>query len=51
MSDYITKSVPREKANLVPDLQKAYSDKLGIKVTQGDAIGLALENEHKRVVK
>lgn len=49
--NFVTKSVPREKAELVPELQKAYSQKLGVKVKQGDAIGLAIENEYKRNVK
>lgn len=51
MSDFITKSVPREKADLLPKLQEVYSQKLGVKVKQGDAIGLAIENEFKRNVK
>lgn len=49
--NFVTKSVPREKAELVPELQKAYSQKLGVNVKQGDAIGLAIENEYKRNVK
>ena len=51
MSDFITKSVPRDKAELLPKLQEAYSQKLGVKVKQGDTIGLAIENEYKRIVK
>jgi len=51
MNDFITKSIPREKAELLPELQKAYSQKLGVKVKQGDAIGLAIENEYKRNAK
>ena len=49
--NFITKSVPREKAQLLPELQKAYSEKLGVRIGQGDAIGLAIENEYKRNVK
>ena len=49
--NFITKSVPREKAELLPELQKAYSEKLGVRIGQGDAIGLAIENEYKRNVK
>ena len=36
---------------LLPKLQAVYSQKLGVKVKQGDAIGLAIENELKRNVK
>lgn len=49
--NFITKSVPREKAELLPELQKAYSEKLGVRIGQGDAIGLAIENEYKRLKK
>lgn len=48
-TDYIVKNIPRDKAERIPSLQKAYSEKLGVNVSQGDAIGLALENEYKRV--
>ena len=47
--DFIVKPVPRQKAELIPDLQKAYSEQLGVTVSQADAIGLALANEHKRL--
>lgn len=49
--NFITKSIPREKAKFIPELQKAYSQKIGVNIGQGDAIGLAIENEYKRVVK
>lgn len=48
-TDFVVKNIPRDKAERIPALQKAYSEKLGVSVSQGDAIGLALENEYKRV--
>lgn len=50
MDQFIVKAIPRSKAEkTIPTLQKAYSEKLGVNISQADAIGLALENEFKRV--
>lgn len=52
MDQFIVKAIPRSKAEkTIPTLQKAYSEKLGVSISQADAIGLALENEYKRVTE
>lgn len=52
MDQFIVKAIPRSKAEkTIPTLQKAYSEKLGVKVSQADAIGLALDHEYKRVTE
>lgn len=48
---YITKSIAREANNFIAPLTRAYSEKLGVEVSQADAIGLAIKNEYKRNVK
>ena len=52
MEQFIVKAIPRSKAKkTIPTLQKAYSEKLGVSISQADAIGIALENEFKRVTE
>lgn len=52
MDQFIVKAIPRSKAEkTIPTLQKAYSEKLGVNISQADVIGLALENEFKRVTE
>lgn len=48
---FITKPILRDTVPLIGQLQKAYSDKIGVSVKQGEAISLAIKNEYKRVVK
>lgn len=48
---FITKPILRETEPLINPLRKAYSDKLGVDVKQGEAISMAIKNEYKRNVK
>lgn len=48
---FITKPILRETEPLIDPLRKAYSEKLGVSVKQGEAISLAIKNEYKRNVK
>lgn len=48
---FITKPILRETEPLIDPLRRAYSDKLGVSVKQGEAISLAIKNEYKRHVK
>jgi hypothetical protein len=48
---FVTKSVLRETEPLIDPLRKAYSEKLGVTVRQGEAISIAIKNEYKRNVK
>ena len=48
---FITKPILRETEPMIDPLRKAYSEKLGVSVKQGEAISLAIKNEYKRHVK
>lgn len=48
---FITKPILRETEPMIGPLRKAYSDKLGVSVSQGETISLAIKNEYKRNVK
>lgn len=48
---FITKPILRETEPMIDHLRKAYSQKLGVSVKQGEAISLAIKNEYKRNVK
>lgn len=48
---FITKPILRETEPMIDPLRKAYSEKLGVSVKQGEAISLAIKNEFKRHVK
>lgn len=48
---FITKPILRETEPMIDPLRKAYSEKLGVSVKQGEAISLAIKNEFKRQVK
>lgn len=48
---FITKPILRETEPLIDPLRRAYSDKLGVNVKQGEAISMAIKNEYKRNVK
>lgn len=48
---FITKPILRETELMIDRLRKAYSEKLGVSVKQGEAISLAIKAEYKRHVK
>lgn len=48
---FITKPILRETEPMIDPLRKAYSEKLGVSVKQGEAISIAIKNEFKRHVK
>lgn len=48
---FITKPILRETEPMIDPLRKAYSEKLGVSVKQGEAISIAIKNEYKRHVK
>ena len=48
---FITKPILRETEPMIDPLRKAYSEKLGVSVKQGEAISLAIKNEYTRHVK
>ena len=48
---FITKPILRATEPMIDPLRKAYSEKLGVSVKQGEAISLAIKNEYKRHVK
>ncbi|MBO7550674.1 MAG: hypothetical protein J6T62_04340 [Fibrobacter sp.] len=48
---FITKPILRDAEPMIDPLRKAYSEKLGVSVKQGEAISLAIKNEYKRNVK
>lgn len=48
---FITKPILREADPFIRPLCKAYSEKLGVSVKQGEAISIAIKNEFRRNVK
>jgi hypothetical protein len=48
---FITKPILRRSEEQLAELRQAYSEKLGVGVSQAEAISLAIEHEHARVVK
>lgn len=48
---FVTKPILRNAEPMIKPLMKAYSEKLGVSVKQGEAISIAIKNEYKRNVK
>ena len=48
---FVTKPILRRSEERLAELRKAYSDKMGVSVSQAETISLAIEHEHSRVVK
>ncbi len=46
---YKTISIPVEYSDCIPKLKKAYSQEKGVRVSGGEAIGIALKSECSRL--
>ncbi len=42
---YTTISIPVADAELIPQLQKTYKEQLGVNVSRGETVGIAIKNE------
>ena len=45
---YTTISIPGTFAELIPQLQKTYSQQKGVNVSRGETVGIAIQNEAER---
>ena len=43
--NYTTISIPKNFNTLIPKLQKTYAEKMGVNVSRGETVGIALKNE------
>ena len=43
--NYTTISIPVADAELIPQLQKTYKEQLGVNVSRGETVGIAIKNE------
>ena len=45
---YTTISIPKNFEHLIPKLQKAYAENMGLNVSRGETVGIAIKNEFEK---
>lgn len=46
--NYTTISIPKNFVHLIPKLQNTYAKKMGLNVSRGETVGIAVKNEFEK---
>lgn len=46
--NYTTISIPKNFKHLIPKLQKTYAEKMGLNISRGETVGIAVKNEFEK---